>query len=196
MPKALQLEEERNMSRERLISPRVLVPAIVLMLAIIACGSSTPVQSTPDPNVSPTPAIERYLTTDLQEFLDVLTQALADRDFDTFPTLMRDPFELQVFRAGGSLRSPPTATSQIERSLYPPEGTEIECGGVPLDDALRALGITMDEYEAQAPGVLYCTGWGPDGVGEAILLVNYDDQNFLYWTHITAALNGFVGASR
>lgn len=184
------------MSRESLISPRVLVPAIVLTLAIIACGSSTPTQPTPDPNVSPTPEIDRYLTTDLQEFLDVLTQALIDRDFETFPTLMSDPFELQVFQAGGSMRSPATAASQIERSLYPPEGTDLECGGVPPDDAMLALGYTMAEYEAQAPGVLFCTGWGPDSVGEAILLVDYDNEGFLNWTYITAALNGFAGASR
>jgi hypothetical protein len=184
------------MRRKSRISPLILVPALLLAISVIACGSSAPIQPTLDPNISPTPGIDYFYTTDLDEFTDVLSQAIEDRDLEIIPTLMRDPFELLVFRAGGSMRSPTTATEQIDRSLFPPEGMDLECGGDPPADGLVALGITMQQYNEQAPGVLFCVGWGPNNVGEAILLIDFDNEGFAYWSTVTVALNGFAGASR
>jgi hypothetical protein len=73
---------------------------------------------------------------------------------------------------------------------------DVECGGMPPDDSMVALGMDTTQYLDQAPGVVFCVGWGLEGTGEAILLVDFDTEGFLYWTELTIALNGFAGASR
>jgi len=173
----------------------LLVPALLLSITITACGSAASDQPVDDSGPTATPGIQRRLTTDLEEFSGWLTQALADRDFEAMPPLMSDPFDLHVFQAGGSQRPPASAVDRM-LSLFPPEGTVIECGGEPPQDVLVPLAMTSTEYYEQSYGVLFCTGWGPDGVGEAIILIDLDDAGFLYWTEINAALNGFAGASR
>jgi hypothetical protein len=181
------------MKGDRKAGPLLLIPAALLVIAVIACGSS----SNGEPVATSTDVIERLLTTNIEEFNGWLTQALADRDFETLGALMRDPFDIHVFRAGGSQRPPTTAIRQMEQSLFPPEGTAvIDCSGEPGEDVFDTLAIDSTEYYAQAEGVLFCSGWGPEGVGEATLLVDFDDAGSLYWIELTVALNGFAGASR
>jgi len=176
----------------------LLVSALLLALTVIACGSSTsdvPAGDPGEPAATATPGIDRLLSTNIDEFNGWLGQALEDRDPETIMRLMSDPFDLHVFQAGGSQRPPASAVDRL-LSLFPPEGTVIECGGEPPQDVLVPLAMTSTEFYEQAYSVLFCTGWGPDGVGEAILLIDLDDENYLYWTEINAALNGFAGASR
>lgn len=183
------------MTGERQSRFALLFPALLLAISMTACGSAATDQPGDASNATATPGIQRLLTTDLEEFSGWITQALADRDFEALPPLMRDPFDLHVYGAGGSQR-PPTSAVDRMLALFPPEGTVIECGGEPPQDALVPLGMTYTEYYEQSYGVLFCTGWGPDGVGESIILIDLDDAGFLYWIEINAALNGFAGASR
>lgn len=183
------------MIRKRKTGPVLLVSALLLTLVLTACGSAAVDQPDDVSVATATPGIPRLLTTDLEEFSGWVSQALADRDFDAMMPLMSNPFDLHVYRAGGSQRPPTTAINHLQ-SLFPPEGNEIECGGEPPQDALVPLAMTSTEYYEQAFSVLFCIGWGPDGVGEAIILIDLDDEGFLYWTEINAALNGFAGASR
>ncbi len=181
----------------------VLVPVLILVVAGLACGSSGGSATTAAPagNVEggPTdiPKAERLKTSDLDEFEEWLADAAAARDKETMASLMRDPFEIRVFAAGGSLRAPLIAIDQIEELFFPPQEFTITCdASTPPEELVSVLGMDPRDFYEGADGFLFCTGWGKEGAGEALLSIKFDDEGSVYWTSITVALNGFSKSSR
>ncbi len=165
------------MKGDRKAGPMLLGPALLLAIALTACGPSTNGQ----PGATSTPEVERLLTTDLQEFKGWLAEAVEARDFETMATLMRDPFDINSRGAGRSRRQPSVAIENVER-FYPPEGMDLECGEDPPETVGDDLAIGTANSFLTRDADLYCTGWGPNGTGRALLLIHLDDEGYYYWT--------------
>ena len=180
------MKQNRNESRV------LILPVLLLAIALISCGSTSgqPNGSSGDTsgvyNTS-TPEVSRFLTTSLDEFVSKLSQAIVDRDFPMMETLMRDPLDINARGAGASRRQPSIAIEHLQR-FYPPEGMDLECGAEPPETIGDDLAIGTANSLLNRDGELYCTGWGPDGTGQALLLIHLDGQGYYYWTVFAVSL--------
>lgn len=115
--------------------------------------------------------------------------ALNGRDDAALSAAMHDPFMMGLWRSEGFPVSPNDAPQQIYN--YLPEGALVQH----ITDTFPALD-GMDPTRMFGPDVaiedvLYTTGWGEDGSGEALIFIARDANGDLYWHGLLVAPTGF-----
>ena len=124
----------------------------------------------------------------------VLTGALTDRDFSVLEKLMGDPFIIGYWRSQGEILAPPEAIEQLQLNLLP-EARKVSI--IRNRAQFPDLGALEPEKvfgpEVKVVDLVYSTGWGSDGLGEALLALAEDADGSLYWHGILYSLAGFAG---
>jgi hypothetical protein len=122
---------------------------------------------------------------------DELITALNARDDAALIAAMGDAFVIGLWRSEGITVPPEEAPQQIYN--YLPEGAVIERNTDP-DDFPTLDGMPPAQMfgpDVAVEDILYTTGWGEDGSGEALLYVARDASGDLYWHGMVIALMRF-----
>lgn len=129
------------------------------------------------------------LVADIDVYLNLLGQGLAERDSAGLQSMMGDPFVLAAWRSEGQLVTPAEGAAQILQSFVP--------AGAQL--ALVANDAVIQQYFAQPAQTdagetlipVHVTGWGPEGKDEAVLFIARRPDGSLYWHSVVTAAGGF-----
>jgi hypothetical protein len=124
-----------------------------------------------------------------EDFEIEVMRAIVERDYDIMPRLMGEQFEISGWQAGGAAWSPEEAVERLRTEFYPPEG-DIVIFDTQADIA-ALLGQNPADFFGGGVSFLYSVGWGPEGNGEAIVVIDATDDGVLYWRGILVALYGF-----
>ncbi len=123
---------------------------------------------------------------------EMMAAALAAGDYAALQGLMSDPFTIGYWLSQGQVLTPAEAEEQLRLSLLPnPAVVSFIRDQAQFPD----LG-EFDPYSAFGPDVhivdlVYSQGWGGDGLGEAILMINEDAEGKQHWRGIIYGLAGF-----
>jgi hypothetical protein len=120
---------------------------------------------------------------------DQIIAALNSRDDAALIAAMHDPFMVALWRSEGFSVSPNDAPQQIYN--YLPEGAQVQH----ITDTFPTLdGIDPTQMfgpDVAVEDVLYTTGWGDDGSGEALIFIARDANDELYWHGLVVAPGAF-----
>lgn len=128
-------------------------------------------------------------TTFRAQFENELIRAVVERDFAAMKALMRDSFEIGGWQAEGAVYTPDEAITKLQVEFYPP-AEDIVTFGVSQDIA-ALLGQNPADFFGGGVSFLHSVGWGPEGNGDAILVIDATPEGVLYWKAILFALQGF-----
>lgn len=123
-----------------------------------------------------------------QQFEAEVMRAITERDLEAMTALMSDPFGIALWQSQGTEISPQDAVQQINAN-YPPEGSQVEFGIQP--DLTTLLGQNPADFFGGGISFFHSTGWYEDGAGEAIIVLDADEDGTLRWTKIMFAPSGF-----
>jgi hypothetical protein len=115
--------------------------------------------------------------------------AIVQREFEDMQALMGESFEISGWQAGGAAFPPAEAIARLQSEFYPPEGYLVSFAEQP--DLSALLGANPADFFGGGVSFLYSNGWGPDGQGEAILVIDVTPEGVLYWRGVLFALDGF-----
>jgi len=122
---------------------------------------------------------------------DGIVAALNARDEAALIDAMRDPFVIGYWRSEGLTLTPEEAVVQVFNAL--PEGATLEAttnrGAFPALDGMTPEAMFGPEVDVQS--VVFTSGWGETGEGEAFLLVATDDAGASTWYGMILAPIGF-----
>lgn len=150
----------------------------------------------------------------LEQFRQVLVNALNARDYAKLKTLMEPSFTIAYWASEGSVISPDQAIEQLQRNLLNASSPIIADPKKDFVTLLRSDPVTSGAVEASfncaISGEEYCvtiagpnavkasplftSGWGAQGKDEAILYLAKRANGEPYWHGILYAKDGFVKA--
>lgn len=131
----------------------------------------------------------------LDDFVGVLTQAIATRDFATMQTLMADPFSVGYWLSEGVSYSPAEAAQLLETSLLP-DGSQVTWADPGMDLASLLQGQPPASFlgpDRQVAAALLSYGWGEDGSAEAIQFITQQPDGTFRWELMLYSGFGFTG---
>ncbi|MBX3052060.1 MAG: hypothetical protein KF753_11330 [Caldilineaceae bacterium] len=132
--------------------------------------------------------------TSSQVISDQLRQAVESSDFGTMRSLMDDNLFVIAFWPGNSLPPLPAddALAQL-RNLHMTGGPiRFPEPDVPLSEMLDNQDpFHVFQSDVQVVDVLFSQGWGPEGLGEAMLFVAQRPDGSFWWYSIIIAPTGF-----
>jgi hypothetical protein len=128
----------------------------------------------------------------LPDTAEVLSAALAADDYAALQGLMSDPFTIGYWLSQGQVLTPAEAEEQLRLNLLPNPAT---VSFIRDPAQFPDLG-EFDPYSAFGPDVqvvdlVYSQGWGGDGLGEAILMIDEDAEGKKHWRGIIYSFAGF-----
>lgn len=155
-----------------------------------------PLFSNPDPTTVPTPE-PQIITT--EAFEQMLQEAISSHDYEWMAQLMDDPFDFALWQSQGYTAPAAQAVNDLRHIFLPPDQDIVF--GAPLPILTPVLGPGNDILDiwnpaANAVSAVFTTGWGPDGITEAFLIISATDEGILQWDGIIFAageLGGFDG---
>lgn len=166
------------------------VPAVVVNMP-----TATPIipDNAPGSSAGGTPITAEGEATSLAEFETLLMEAIRDRNYDLLRLTMDESFGIASWRGEG--RPWPTVEAVDWLREYYLLPTSIITFPTPQPDPNTLLG--MDPLgiwgnDANLVRAVYSQGWGPDGQGEAILVIAQTSEGVFYWYSILAAPLGFA----
>ncbi len=164
---------------------------LVILLFVSGCAAPglQPLQpqpaaatETPSPTISP------------DAFSGQLRQSVESAGFDAMRGLMDDNLFVIAFWPGNSLPPLPAddAIGQL-RNLYMTGGPiRFPEPDAPLSDMLDNQDpVHIFQSDVQVVDVLFSQGWGPEGLGEAMLFVAQRADGSFWWYSIIIAPTGF-----
>lgn len=130
----------------------------------------------------------------LTAFTRLITGALLSRNYDLLPTYMGETFNISSWRAEGSEMTPAEAVERL-RTYFLASQTQLNFLMLPSDMLTQELGgvdpRTLYRSDANVVSALNSMGWGPEGTGEALILIAQAPDGHLYFNGVLVALNGF-----
>jgi hypothetical protein len=135
-----------------------------------------------------------YMST-ADEALEVLQYSLEIGNFYPFTYLMGNPFVIGYWRSEGVSLPRQEAFTQLETNYLPSPEQVVIISDPALFPSLDGTPLsTMWGPDVDVAANLYSTGWGPDGQGEAILVISrcqQDTYDAYYWYGMLYAMDGF-----
>jgi hypothetical protein len=157
-----------------------------------ALPSPTPAS---DPTVETEPTETAVPTQDVDAFATALQFALIGRDFDFLMSQMSDPFGFGPYRSEWSQLTPAQMVAQLENML--PQGAALQFN--PDADLLTMLDGQDPQMmlgpDVTVAAVWHTSGWGAEGLDEAILFVEEMGDGRFAWKAMIYAPNGFLPES-
>jgi hypothetical protein len=149
--------------------------------------------------IRPPVSQEEGQTISLTEFEDLLIEAISTHNYDWIQQLMDETFGFAFWRSEGYEATPEEAIEQLHLNYLQPDQTITFEDTLP--DLSASLGGNSDILSIWNPatnpiGAIFSTGWGPDGGGEAFLIVTESADGILAWDGIVLAggeMGGFAG---
>lgn len=183
------------------IAPRRAAALAGIALAVIGCRSgsvpgpeATPEAAAPEPVVAvPTggEAAPDAATPDVSPTAASFAAALTTHDYDALAALMVDPFSVGYWRSEGVTLSLDEARDLLVTSLLPADSvvaTTTDPARFPDLDGMPVEGMFGPDVAIHQ--LLYGTGWGADGRGEALLYL-VDVDGAVRWHGLIWAATGF-----
>lgn len=131
----------------------------------------------------------------VDEMLEVLQYNLEIGNYYPFSYSMGNPFVIGYWRSEGVTYSREQALEMLKDGQFPAPGTGVFISDPALFPTLDGMPLEgMWGPEVQVAGNLYSQGWGPDGQGEAILVVarcSGESYEGYYWYGMLYAPAGF-----
>lgn len=135
----------------------------------------------------------------LDEFENLLQEAITSHNYDWLQALMDESFGFAFWRSQGYEATPEEAIEQLRLTYLQADHTITFEETLP--DLSGGLGEDSDIFSVWNPatnpiGALFSTGWGPDGESEAFLIVTQSPDGILAWDGIILAhseMGGFAG---
>lgn len=114
-----------------------------------------------------------------------LKTALEDKDYQALETLIVEPWVLGFYQSEGVVLGPEAALSQLEENYLGP-------GEVSVDLSVDALQLLSEQviFSQDVSHVVYSTGWGPDQVDDAFLLLVSTDDGRTGWGGMLYVFDG------
>lgn len=169
--------------------PAQKLPALLLVILFFVGGCVAPgLELAQTQHAAPTE------TASPDTFSAQLRQAVEANDFDVLRGSMDDSLFVIAFWPGNSL--PPMladdAIGQL-RNMYMSGGPiRFPEPDAPLSEMLNGQNpLHVFQSDAQVVDVLFSQGWGPEGMGEAMLFVAQRADGSFWWYSIIIAPNGF-----
>ena len=185
------------------ILPQLLLTMLLLTAALVLSGCSTFIQPVTKSGTAPTP-VESFgepgvdnpdVYVDLAAFKDALLKAITAREREKLQMWMTDPFLTGTWRADLS-DTPPVDALQ---SLYASElGADHPLSLVKDVDLTALMGdsdpLSIPRAEAGVVETALVSGWGQNGLDEAVLFIARQPDNSLKWHGWMRINGGFSGA--
>ena len=123
---------------------------------------------------------------DPEAFKTELQYVLASRNFSALQPMLADPFTIAQWKSAGSESSPAEAVKQFHNHLLGSRETITFSNDIPAD----LQGIQMTDQKVT--GLLLSKGWGPDGLGEALLTIAEQPDGRVLLDAVLFAPSGFL----
>ena len=183
--------------------PFKILPLILLAAALVLSGCGPLTQIVTKSGTAPTP-VESYtdggveipdVYVDPAEFRNRLLLALAARDSQMLQKWMSDPFLTGTWRGNLSESDPAEAL----KALYVEQPAEdIHITLVKDADLTALMGgvdpLSVPSGETSVVDAILISGWGKNGLDEAVLFVSRQPDNSLKWRGWMVVQGGFSGA--
>ena len=173
------------------LAQKVIPLLLVILLFVSGCVAPglEPVQTQPNaPTATSSPAVSP------DAFSSQLRQSVESADFDGMRGLMDDSLFVIAFWPGNSLPPMPAddAIGQL-RNLHMTGGPiRFPEADAPLAEMLGNQDpFHIFQSDVSVGDVLFSQGWGPQGLGEAMLFVAQRPDGSFWWYSIIIAPNGF-----
>jgi uncharacterized protein YraI len=133
------------------------------------------------------------LPRDMENFKQMLVQALNAKDYETLRLMMDKSLTIAHWRSQGNAYDVETSLEQL-KSNHLSANTSITAD---FAKDLTTLPDGTDPFSVFRLDVgpnhmLFVSGWGPEGKAEAILYMNYLLDGSLYWHSVLVAKDGFA----
>lgn len=184
------------------LSIRVFAPGM-LLLGLVLSGCVGYIQTVEQPGVPPTPVVQVTqgsvenpdIYVDPAEFQAALLQALNAQDTTRLALWMSDPFLTGTWRVDSAELRPAEAL----RALYTDQlGADSRLEVVEGADLTALMGdvdpLSLPPGEKNVVQAVLVSGWGRDGIDEALLFVTRQPDNQLAWRGYLRVAGGFSGA--
>ena len=188
------------MYRKQIIT---ILPLLLLIAALVLSGCSTLIQPVTKSGTAPTPVVSVVqggvenpaVYVDPAEFEDALLKAITARDREKLQMWMTEPFLTGTWRADLSDTAPVDAL----QSLYASElGADNQLSLLKDVDLKALMGgndpLSIPRAEAGVVEAALISGWGQDGLDEAVLFIARRPDNSLKWHGWMRINGGFSGA--
>ena len=130
----------------------------------------------------------------LTAFTRLITGALLSRNYDLLQTYMGERFNISSWRAEGTEMTPAEAVGEF-KSYFLASQTQLNFLLLPFDMLTQELGgvdpRTLYGRDVNVVNALNSMGWGPEGTGEALIIIAQAPDGHFYFYGILIALNGF-----
>lgn len=135
------------------------------------------------------------VTGSLEEFVDGLKLAVAERDFAALQSYMADPFTVGYWLSEGVQSNPAEATALFESNFLPQDAQIIwDNGETDLSQLLQGqLAETFLGPDKEVAAALLSYGWGADAAGEAIHFITEQPDGSFRWDTMLYSGFGFAG---
>lgn len=186
---------------------RYALSLFALLVSTLACNA--PVRPTESPWEPVPPEVAATLTaqaanppTDapadsldtFEGFQAAVVKAVTERDAGSMADLMADEFTIAYWLSESQTYTPDIGASEILGYAKPE--AELVCTEQPadLEDTLGLFGIDLKQFAvggANIAGSAYCTGWGEEQKGAALLFIAQTEDGSYRWISTLLAVDGF-----
>ena len=186
---------------------RLILPVMTLLLASIACNSSA--ETTAEPPVvsaaTDIPPVEDSSTDEetasgespgdnigfREQFESDVMNAIVNADYDAMKSYMLpgENFYIGGWQAGASSNTPDAAVQNFVDNGWMVGSVQFD----PNRDISELLGGNPADFFSSGVNFIYGSGFGNDGMTEAIIVIDSTDEGVLYWSSILFATCGFQG---
>lgn len=130
----------------------------------------------------------------LTAFTRLITGALLSRNYDLLQTYMGERFNISSWRAEGNELTPAEAVEKL-RTYFLASQTQLNFLLLPFDMLTQELGgVDLRNFygpDVNVVSALNSMGWGPEGTGEALIVIAQAPDGHFYFYGVLIALNGF-----
>lgn len=166
------------------------VPAVVVNMPTATATTSV---DAPGSGAGGTPITAEGEATSLAEFEALLMDAIRDRNYDLLRLTMDESFGIASWRGEGRPWPAAEAIDWLRENYLLPTSTITFPAPQPDLNALLGMDpLGVWGHEDNLVRAVYSQDWGPDGQGEAILVIARTPEGVFYWYSILAAPLGFA----
>lgn len=165
------------------------------LLVLIFSGCTAPGFTPPaDPPPEPSPvATAPASAPELAAFEEEVKTALGSQDWQAVEGLIADEFLVGFWRGNSlPLLTPREAAAQLERLYLPQKAPTFPPPDAPYTEMLSGLEpLEIWPPELNVKSLVYSSGWGAEGIGEALLAIGEDAAGNPRWVGVLIAPTGF-----
>ena len=122
-----------------------------------------------------------------------IKNALQARDMASLKSLMTNPFTIGYWQSEGRIGTPAEITEELDQYHLPADtrGLTFTVDRSQFPDLYGISPEDMFGPDLNVVLVVYSTGWGQEGLGEALLLIAENVNGEYYWHSMISATQGF-----